>query len=107
MLVLKEVLMLLGEKYDFFWDSSAFDCTFMIFGSEMNYKYVEFLPQTPTVIFQNWYTNFTSNYSIDILFVIYFFRITPISWVFSSFQSVGFNNKYTKGIRWLTYLFNE
>ena len=74
---------------------------------EMNYKYVEFLPQNPDRYFSELVHKFHSPIRVLIYCLSFIFLGLHLYHGFSSsFQSVGFNNKYTKGIRWLTVSFS-
>jgi succinate dehydrogenase / fumarate reductase cytochrome b subunit len=74
---------------------------------EMNYKYVEFLPQNPDRYFSELVHKFHSPIRVLIYCLSFIFLGLHLFHGFSSsFQSGGFNNKYTKGIRWLTVSFS-
>ena len=74
---------------------------------EMNYKYIEFLPQNPDRYFSELVHKFHSPTRVLIYCLSFIFLGLHLFHGFSSsFQSVGFNNKYTKGIRWLTVSFS-
>ena len=74
---------------------------------EINYKYVEFLPQNPDRYFSELVHKFHSPIRVLIYCLSFIFLGLHLFHGFSSsFQSVGFNNKYTIGIRWLTVSFS-
>jgi len=74
---------------------------------EMNYKYVEFLPQNPDRYFSELEHKFHSPIRVLIYCLSFIFLGLHLFHGFSSsFQSVGYNNKYTKGIKVLTVSFS-
>ena len=74
---------------------------------EMNYKYIEFLPQNPDRYFSELVHKFHSPVRVIIYCLSFIFLGLHLFHGFSSsFQSVGLNNKYTRGIRWLTVSFS-
>ena len=74
---------------------------------EMNYKYIEFLPQNPDRYFSELVHKFHSPVRVIIYSLSFIFLGLHLFHGFSSsFQSVGLNNKYTRGIRWLTVSFS-
>ena len=74
---------------------------------EMNYKYIQFLPQDPNRYFSELVHKFHNPtrvimYSLSFIFLgLHLFHGFA-----SSFQSVGLNNKFTIGIRWITSAFS-
>jgi len=74
---------------------------------EINYKYVEFLPQNPDRYFSELVHKFHSPIRVLIYCLSFIFLGLHLFHGFSSsFQSVGYNNKYTKGIKVLTVSFS-
>lgn len=74
---------------------------------EMNYKYVEFLPQDPNRYYSELVHKFHSPVRVSIYSLSFIFLSLHLYHGFSSsFQSVGLNNKYTKGIKLLTVAFS-
>ncbi len=74
---------------------------------EMNYKYVQFLPQDP----DRYYGELVHKFHSPLRVVIYvlsfvFLSLHLLHGFASSFQSVGLNNKYTHGIKWFTKAFS-
>ena len=68
----------------------------MIFGFEMNYKYIEFLPEDPNRYYEELVHKFENLTRVILYVVSFIFLALHLSHGFSSaFQSVGFNNKYT------------
>tara|TARA_B100000963_G_scaffold153101_1_gene133347 strand:- start:3866 stop:4516 length:651 start_codon:yes stop_codon:yes gene_type:complete len=74
---------------------------------EMNYKYVEFLPQDPDRYYEELVHKFHSPIRVSIYAVSFIFLSLHLFHGFaSSFQSVGLNNKYTKSIKLFTVAFS-
>ena len=74
---------------------------------EMNYKYVQFLPQDPDRYYGELVHKFHSPYRVVIYVLSFVFLSLHLLHGFaSSFQSVGLNNKYTHGIKWFTKAFS-
>ena len=74
---------------------------------EMNYKYVQFLPQDP----DRYYGELVHKFHSPLRVVIYvlsfvFLSLHLLHGFASSFQSVGLNNKYTHSIKWFTIAFS-
>ena len=74
---------------------------------EINYKYVEFLPNDP----DRYYIELVHKFHSPIRVLIYclsfvFLGLHLLHGFSSSFQSVGMNNKYTNGIKFLTVAFS-
>lgn len=67
---------------------------------EMNYKYVEFLPQDPNRYYEELVHKFHNPVRVAIYALSFVFLSLHLFHGFSSsFQSVGLNNKYTHGIK--------
>jgi succinate dehydrogenase / fumarate reductase cytochrome b subunit len=63
---------------------------------EMNYKYIEFLPEDPNRYYEELVHKFEDLTRVILYVVSFFFLALHLSHGFSSsFQSMGFNNKYT------------
>jgi len=74
---------------------------------EMNYKYVEFLPQDPDRYYEELVHKFHSPVRVSIYAVSFIFLSLHLFHGFaSSFQSVGLNNKYTRSIKLFTVAFS-
>ena len=74
---------------------------------EMNYKYIEFLPQNPDRYFSELVHKFHSPIRVLIYCLSFIFLGLHLFHGFSSsFQSVGLNNKYTNGIKWFMVAFS-
>ena len=74
---------------------------------EMNYKYIEFLPQNPDRYFSELVHKFHSPTRVLIYCLSFIFLGLHLFHGFSSsFQSVGLNNKYTNGIKWFMVAFS-
>ena len=74
---------------------------------EMNYKYVEFLPQDPDRYYEELVHKFHSPVRVTIYALSFIFLSLHLFHGFaSSFQSVGLNNKYTRGIKLFTVAFS-
>ena len=74
---------------------------------EINYKYVEFLPQDPERYYEELVHKFDSPLRVAIYSLSFVFLALHLLHGFSSsFQSVGLNNKYTHGIKWFTAAFS-
>ena len=74
---------------------------------EMNYKYIEFLPQDPDRYYEELVHKFHSPVRVAIYAVSFIFLSLHLFHGFaSSFQSVGFNNKYTRNIKLFTVAFS-
>ena len=67
---------------------------------EMNYKYVEVLPEDPSRYYEELVHKFEDLIRVVLYVVSFFFLSLHLSHGFSSaFQSMGFNNKYTPAIK--------
>ena len=74
---------------------------------EMNYKYVEFLPQDPDRYYEELVHKFHSPVRVAIYALSFIFLSLHLLHGFaSSFQSVGLNNKYTRSIKLFTVAFS-
>ena len=74
---------------------------------EMNYKYVDFLPQDPDRYYEELVHKFHSPVRVFIYALSFIFLSLHLFHGFaSSFQSVGFNNKYTRSIKLFTVAFS-
>ena len=74
---------------------------------EMNYKYVEFLPQDPDRYYEELVHKFHSPVRVVIYALSFIFLSLHLFHGFaSSFQSVGLNNKYTRSIKLFTVAFS-
>tara|TARA_B100001057_G_scaffold233579_1_gene233809 strand:+ start:796 stop:1446 length:651 start_codon:yes stop_codon:yes gene_type:complete len=74
---------------------------------EMNYKYVEFLPQDPDRYYEELVHKFHSPVRVTIYALSFIFLSLHLFHGFaSSFQSVGLNNKYTRSIKLFTVAFS-
>ncbi len=74
---------------------------------EMNYKYVEFLPQDPDRYYEELVHKFHSPVRVSIYALSFIFLSLHLLHGFaSSFQSVGLNNKYTRSIKLFTVAFS-
>ena len=74
---------------------------------EMNYKYVEFLPQDPDRYYEELVHKFHSPVRVTIYALSFIFLSLHLFHGFaSSFQSVGLNNKYTRSIKLFTIAFS-
>ena len=74
---------------------------------EMNYKYVEFLPQNPDRYYEELVHKFHSPFRVVIYTLSFIFLSLHLFHGFaSSFQSVGLNNKYTRSIKLFTVAFS-
>lgn len=74
---------------------------------EMNYKYVEFLPQDPDRYYEELVHKFHSPVRVVIYALSFIFLSLHLLHGFaSSFQSVGLNNKYTRSIKLFTVAFS-
>ena len=74
---------------------------------EMNYKYVEFLPQNPDRYYEELVHKFHSPFRVIIYTLSFIFLSLLLFHGFaSSFQSVGLNNKYTRSIKLFTVAFS-
>lgn len=74
---------------------------------EMNYKYVEFLPQNPDRYYEELVHKFHSPFRVIIYTLSFIFLSLHLFHGFaSSFQSVGLNNKYTRSIKLFTVAFS-
>ena len=74
---------------------------------EINYKYIEFLPQDP----DRYYGELVHKFHSPVRVAIYAFSFVFLSLHLfhgfsSSFQSMGLNNKYTRGIKLFTVAFS-
>jgi len=67
---------------------------------EMNYKYIEVLPEDPTRYYHELVEKFHSPIRVGAYVVAFIFLALHLLHGFNSaFQSVGANNKYTKGLK--------
>ncbi len=74
---------------------------------EMNYKYVEFLPQDPDRYYEDLVHKFHSPVRVFIYALSFIFLSLHLFHGFSSsFQSMGLNNKYSRGIKLFTVAFS-
>ena len=74
---------------------------------EMNYKYVEFLPQDPDRYYEELVHKFHSPVRVAIYALSFIFLSLHLFHGFSSsFQSMGLNNKYSSGIKLFTVAFS-
>lgn len=74
---------------------------------EMNYKYVNVLPLNPDRYFDELIHRFESPERVGIyMFSFIFLSLHLYHGFASSFQSVGLNNKYSKGIKLITGVFS-
>jgi succinate dehydrogenase / fumarate reductase cytochrome b subunit len=74
---------------------------------EMNYKYVQSLPEDPNRYFEEMVHKFENVVRVIAYVVSFFFLMLHLLHGFSSsFQSVGLNNKYTLGIKGFTLAFS-
>jgi succinate dehydrogenase / fumarate reductase cytochrome b subunit len=74
---------------------------------EMNYKYVQSLPEDPNRYFEEMVHKFEKVIRVIAYVVSFFFLMLHLLHGFSSsFQSVGLNNKYTRGIKGFTLAFS-
>ena len=74
---------------------------------EMNYKYVEFLPQDPDRYYEELVHKFHSPVRVAIYALSFIFLSLHLIHGFSSsFQSMGLNNKYSRGIKLFTVAFS-
>ena len=74
---------------------------------EINYKYVEFLPQDPDRYYAELVHKFHSPFRVAIYALSFIFLSLHLFHGFSSsFQSMGLNNKYSRGIKLFTVAFS-
>jgi len=74
---------------------------------EMNYKYIESLPSDPSRYFEEMVHKFVNPIRVVAYVVSFGFLMLHLLHGFSSsFQSVGLNNKYTRGFRTFTIAFS-
>jgi len=74
---------------------------------EMNYKYIESLPSDPNRYFEEMVHKFVNPIRVVAYVVSFGFLMLHLLHGFSSsFQSVGLNNKYTRGFRTFTIAFS-
>ena len=74
---------------------------------EMNYKYVDFLPQDPARYYEELVHKFHSPVRVFIYALSFIFLSLHLFHGFSSsFQSMGLNNKYSRGIKSFTVAFS-
>ena len=74
---------------------------------EINYKYIEFLPQDPYRYYGELVHKFHSPFRVAIYALSFVFLSLHLLHGFSSsFQSMGLNNKYTRGIKLFTVAFS-
>ena len=67
---------------------------------EMNYKYIEVLPEDPTRYYEELVHKFEDLTRVVLYVISFFFLALHLSHGFSSaFQSMGFNNKYTPAVK--------
>ena len=67
---------------------------------EMNYKYIEVLPEDPNRYYEELVQKFEDLTRVILYVVSFFFLALHLSHGFSSaFQSIGFNNKYTVALK--------
>ena len=67
---------------------------------EMNYKYIEVLPEDPSRYYEELVHKFEDLIRVVLYVVSFFFLSLHLSHGFSSaFQSMGFNNKYTPAVK--------
>ncbi len=67
---------------------------------EMNYKYIEVLPEDPNRYYEELLHKFEDLTRVVLYVVSFFFLALHLSHGFSSaFQSMGFNNKYTPAVK--------
>ena len=71
---------------------------------EMNYKYVEFLPQDPERYHEELVHKFHS--PLLAIYALLIFYHSTFHGFSSSFQSMGLNNKYSRGIKLFTVAFS-
>ena len=73
---------------------------------EMNYKYVEFLPQDPDRYYGELVHKFHSPVRVILYAISFVFLALHLYHGFaSSFQSMGLNNKYIRRLKWFTAAF--
>ena len=74
---------------------------------ELNHKYVEFLPEDPTRYFGELQHKFMSPVKVGIYVVAFVLLALHLLHGFqSAFQSIGFNNKYTKCVKNLGVIYS-
>ena len=74
---------------------------------EINYKYIEFLPQDPDRYYGELVHKFHSPFRVAIYALSFVFLSLHLLHGFSSsFQSMGLNNKYTRGTKLFTVAFS-
>ena len=74
---------------------------------ELNHKYVEFLPEDPTRYFGELQHKFMSPVKVGIYVVAFILLALHLLHGFqSAFQSIGFNNKYTKCVKNLGVIYS-
>ena len=74
---------------------------------EIEYKYIEFLPQDPDRYYRELVHKFHSPFRVIIYSLSFIFLALHLLHGFSSsFQSMGFNNKYSLGIKCFTAAFS-
>ena len=74
---------------------------------EMNYKYIESLPSDPNRYFEEMVHKFVNPIRVVAYVVSFGFLMLHLLHGFSSsFQSVGLNNKYTRGFKTFTIVFS-
>ena len=67
---------------------------------EMNYKYIEVLPENPTRYYEELVHKFEDLTRVVLYVISFFFLALHLSHGFASaFQSMGFNNKYTPAVK--------
>ncbi|NBS18393.1 MAG: succinate dehydrogenase [Flavobacteriia bacterium] len=74
---------------------------------EINYKYIEVLPQNPDRYYEELVHKFHSPVRVGLYSLSFVFLALHLYHGFaSSFQSLGINNKYAHGIKWFTIAFS-
>lgn len=67
---------------------------------ELNYKYIQVLPEDPTRYFVELQHKFTNPWRVGAyVFAFVLLALHLLHGFQSAFQSIGFNNKYTKGVK--------
>jgi succinate dehydrogenase / fumarate reductase cytochrome b subunit len=74
---------------------------------EMQYKYVEFLPENPDRYYEELIHKFESPTRVILYNISFIFLSLHLLHGFSSsFQTMGFNNKYTYSLKFFTFSFS-
>ena len=74
---------------------------------EINYKYIEFLPENPDRYYEELVLKFHNRIKVILYSVSFFFLALHLYHGFaSSFQTVGVNNKFSKSIKLFTVAFS-